>query len=165
MRKILVAFAIVLGVLAPSTSTEAKTTHHTTTTTTLPRMSERRRFQLSAKFVERLAWCETHGDWKNGGNWSGGLGIARSTWLAYGGRQFAPAPHHATKDEQIVVANRIALWGFTRRDGRFVYPVGLSGWGALPCAVPVRLVRRRIAHSLAFSAHETGDPYRDAQAG
>lgn len=165
MRKTLVSLLIVLGSLIPATTVEAHAGEHTPTTTTLPRMSERRKYQLSAKFIERLAWCETHGNWKDGGNFSGGLGIARTTWLAFGGRQFAPAPHRATKDEQIVVANRIALWGFTRRDGRFVYPVGLSGWGGLPCAVPVKIVRRRIDRSLAFSAHETGDPYRDATSG
>lgn len=165
MRKTIVSLLIVIGSLIPATTVEAHNIVHTPTNSTLPRMSERRKYQLSAKFIERLAWCETHGNWKDGGNFSGGLGIARTTWLAFGGRQFAPAPHHATKDEQIVVANRIALWGFTRRDGRFMYPVGLSGWGALPCAVPVKIVRRRIDRSLAFSAHETGDPYRDAQAG
>jgi hypothetical protein len=156
MNKIIVALAIVIGSLAPASSTEAQPTH-----STLPRMSERRKFQLSAKFVDRLAWCETHGNWKDGGNWAGGLGIARSTWIAFGGRQFARTPDRASKEQQVIVANRIALWGFTHRDGRFVYPVGLSGWGALPCALPVRLVSRRIAHSLAFSAHESGDPYRD----
>lgn len=161
MKKTLVSLAIVFASLAPATTTEARNEHHTPTT--LPRMSERRKFQLSSKFVERLAWCETHGDWKNGGNWAGGLGIARSAWRAFGGSQFARTPDRATKEEQIIVANRISMWGFTRRDGRFVYPVGLSGWGALPCALPIRIVRRRIDASLAFSAHETGDPYRETQ--
>lgn len=158
MRKILVSLLIVAGTISIPTSADA---HHTNDA--MPRMSERRKYQLSSKFVKRLAWCETHGDWKDGGNWAGGLGIARSTWRAFGGRQFAKTPDRATKREQIIVANRIALWGFTRRDGRFVYPVGLNGWGGLRCAFPIRLVRRRIDRSLAFSVHEQGDPYRETR--
>ena len=151
MRKLFVTSLLFIGLTFPAVEVQAKD---------LPRMSERRKYQLSMKFIERLAHCETHSNWKNGGNWSGGLGIARSTWIAWGGRQFASAPHRATKEEQIVVANRIALWGFTRRDGRFVFPVGLSGWGGLDCARPVRLIRRRIDSSVAFSLRETGDPYK-----
>jgi hypothetical protein len=161
MKKTLVSLSIVIAVLAPATTTEARLEHHTPTT--LPRMSERRKFQLSKKFVERLAWCETHGNWKNGGNWAGGLGIARSTWGNFGGREFARTPDRATKEEQIIVANRVALWGYTKKSGSFKYPVGLSGWGGLRCALPIRLVRRRIDDSLAFSRHETGDPYRETQ--
>jgi len=154
MKNRIVALMLVVGVLAPATAEAVEQP-----AVSLPRMSERRKYQLGAKFIERLAWCETHGNWTDRGNWAGGLGIARSTWIAFGGRQFASTPDRASKEHQIVVANRIALWGFTRRDGRFVFPVGLSGWGALPCAVPVRIVPRRIPSSLAFSAHETGDPY------
>lgn len=160
MRKMIVALLLSAASLIPATPVEA---HHIARE--LPRMSERRKYQLSAKFVDRLAWCETHGDWQNRGNWAGGLGIARSTWINFGGRQFGATPDRASKEHQIIVANRIALWGFTRRDGRFVYPVGLSGWGGLDCARPVRIVRRRIHRSVAFSAHETGDPYRDAKSG
>lgn len=152
MKRLIAALLLVCS-LIPSTNASAKDDD-------LPRMSERRKFQLSMKFVNRLAHCETHSDWQDGGNWSGGLGIARSTWVAFGGRQFATAPHHASKRDQVIIANRVALWGFTHRNGRFVYPVGLNGWGGLDCARPVRLENRRIGRSVAFSAHETGNPYR-----
>lgn len=158
MKKLIITSTILCGLLFPPTIVHAHANE-------LPRMSERRKFQLSTKFVDRLAFCETHSDWGNRGNWSGGLGIARSTWVAFGGRQFGGAPHLATKDEQVVVANRIALWGFTHRSGRFTFPVGLGGWGGLPCARPVVLVGRRIAHSEAFSAHETRNPYQHTQTG
>ena len=161
MKKILISLVLVLGVIAPATEVSAHDSKKTLVE--LPPMYKRRNYQLGGKFIERLAWCETHGDWKNGGNWAGGLGIARSTWTNFGGGRFASTPDRATKEEQIIVANRIALWGYTRRDGRFVYPVGLGGWGGLSCALPARLVRRRIAHSLAFSRHEDGDPYRKTQ--
>jgi hypothetical protein len=153
LRKLFITSLLFIGLMFPPSTAYAHTQE-------LPRMSERRKYELSIKFIDRLAHCETHSDWKNGGNWSGGLGIARSTWIAFGGRQFARAPHYATKQEQIVVANRIALWGFTHRNGRFVFPVGLGGWGALDCARPVRLVKRRIARSVAFSLHESGSPYK-----
>ena len=111
-------------------------------------------FTVKAKapdsFWDKLAWCETQGDWKNGGNWAGGLGIARSTWQRFGGKEFASAPNFATKEEQIVVANRISTQGYSgviQRDPEWAKvhgvavsepytqnPVGFSGWGALHCA-------------------------------
>lgn len=66
----------------------------------------------SIKFWEAVSWCETNHDWSNGGYYAGGLGIAKSTWAGYGGRQFAPTAKTATKEEQIIVANRIAFFGF-----------------------------------------------------
>ncbi len=66
----------------------------------------------SVKFWEAVSWCETNHDWDDGGYYAGGLGIAKSTWRGYGGRQFAPTAKTATKEEQIIVANRIAFFGF-----------------------------------------------------
>jgi hypothetical protein len=156
MHKIATAIIISFVSLLPSAHTSA---------TDLPSKPERRNFQLSMAFIERLAHCETHSNWKNGGTWSGGLGIYATTWQVWGGTQFAPTPHDATKAQQIIVANRIALWGYTNRKGRFVRPVGLNGWGALPCARPVKLVPRRIGASLAFGRHETTDPYTTSPKG
>ena len=57
---------------------------------------------------ERVALCEEGGDWNvNGGEFSGGLGISRSNWDAYGGTQFAAEGANATEDQQIMVAERI----------------------------------------------------------
>ena len=66
----------------------------------------------SIKFWEAVSWCETNHKWNDGGYYSGGLGIAQSVWLNYGGRQFAPRPSKATKEEQIIIANRAAFFGF-----------------------------------------------------
>lgn len=74
---------------------------------------------------ERLAYCETGGNWRDGGQYGGGLGIYVGTWKMYGGREFAPRPQDATKDQQIAVAERIA------RDG-------MGGWG---CAARLNLTR------------------------
>ena len=57
---------------------------------------------------ERVAMCEESGDWHaDGGRFSGGLGISRANWIAYGGGEFAPEGAMATEDQQIMVAERI----------------------------------------------------------
>ena len=57
---------------------------------------------------ERVAMCEEGGDWGfDGSEFSGGLGISRTNWDAYGGTEFAPEGAEATEDEQIMVAERI----------------------------------------------------------
>ena len=66
----------------------------------------------SIKFWEAVSWCETNHDWKDGGYYAGGLGIAQSTWKGYGGWEFAKTAKKATKEEQIVVGNRIAFFGY-----------------------------------------------------
>ena len=42
-----------------------------------------------------------------GGLNDGGLGIARVTWIGFGGREFAPNAGLATREEQIIVGQRI----------------------------------------------------------
>jgi uncharacterized protein YabE (DUF348 family) len=60
---------------------------------------------------DELAQCESGGRWDtvdsapNG--FDGGLGIARSTWRAWGGTEFAPNAGLATREEQIIVGMRI----------------------------------------------------------
>lgn len=66
----------------------------------------------SVKFWESVSWCETNHKWNDGGYYSGGLGMAQSVWVNYGGKQFAPRPSRATKEQQIIVANRVAFFGF-----------------------------------------------------
>jgi hypothetical protein len=61
---------------------------------------------------DRLAECETGGNWQNGGDYGGGLGIYVGTWRMYGGTEFAGRPQWATKAQQIAVAERIANDGF-----------------------------------------------------
>ena len=57
---------------------------------------------------ERVAMCEEGGDWHaDGSRFSGGLGITRSNWAAYGGLQYASSAAYASEDEQIMVAERI----------------------------------------------------------
>lgn len=71
-------------------------------------------------YWDRMAQCETAGDWSMvGSRYSGGLGFYNGTWDAFGGREFAARAGQATREQQIVVANRVAN------------DVGLSGWGCL----------------------------------
>jgi hypothetical protein len=66
---------------------------------------------------DELARCENGGDWSVVDRYGGGLGIFIGTWHAFGGDEFASNPGYATKEQQMVVAERI----YARH--------GLSGWG------------------------------------
>jgi hypothetical protein len=71
-------------------------------------------------YWDRMAQCETGGDWTMvGSRYSGGLGFYNGTWDSFGGREFAARAGQATREQQIIVANRVAD------------EVGLSGWGCL----------------------------------
>ena len=76
---------------------------------------------------DELAQCESNNRWATidhtpgAADWfDGGLGIARSTWTAFGGREFAPNAGLATREEQIIVGQRIyerygwSAWGCAR---------------------------------------------------
>jgi Transglycosylase-like domain len=66
---------------------------------------------------DALAQCESGGNWHVRDRFGGGLGIYVGTWRMFDGNEFAANPGNATKEEQIIVAERIY--------SRF----GLSGWG------------------------------------
>ena len=63
---------------------------------------------------DEIARCETGGNWSMvGPTYSGGLGIYNGTWNVFGGQQFASNPGLATREQQIIVAERIrARYGF-----------------------------------------------------
>ncbi len=56
-----------------------------------------------------LAKCESGGNWaiNTGNGYYGGLQFSHSTWHGYGGGEFAEYPHEATREEQIIVAERL----------------------------------------------------------
>lgn len=68
---------------------------------------------------DALAQCESTGNWaiNSGNGFSGGLQFTASTWLAYGGGEYAPAAHLATREQQIAVAQKVQAG---------------QGWGAWP---------------------------------
>ena len=56
----------------------------------------------------KVAWCETHTNWKHQGNiYEGGLGILAYNWKHYGGTEYADHAWLATPIEQIKVAVKI----------------------------------------------------------
>jgi hypothetical protein len=58
---------------------------------------------------DELAQCEASGNWaaNTGNGYYGGLQFSLPTWNGYGGAEFAAYPHQATREEQIVVAERL----------------------------------------------------------
>jgi hypothetical protein len=74
---------------------------------------------------DALAQCESNSRWStvdpNPEGYDGGLGIARSTWRAFGGLEFAPNAGLASREQQIAVGQRIydrygwSAWGCARR--------------------------------------------------
>lgn len=92
---------LLIALLFPSQDGQKPPKPTTTTTTTLVS-------PVQQKAWNKVAWCETHGDWDmRGATFSGGLGISNVVWLEYGGMEFAPHAGLATPQEQMVVANRI----------------------------------------------------------
>ncbi|KQX67057.1 transglycosylase family protein [Angustibacter sp. Root456] len=68
---------------------------------------------------DRLAQCESSGNWaiNTGNGYYGGLQFSSSTWRAFGGGAYASTANHASRAEQIVIAERV---------------LDAQGWGAWP---------------------------------
>ena len=80
---------------------------------------------------DHLAICETGGNWSanTGNGFGGGLQFMHqgrySTWLSFGGGEFAPHPWEASREQQIIVAERVlANSGF----GAWPGCSRLNGW-------------------------------------
>lgn len=103
---------------------------------------------LPDRYWDMVAICESskdgyNADWRDGGKFAGGLGIYIGTWRNYGGLEFAKHPAKATRQEQITIANRIAVHGYQtkrtfmtladRLNNRPYYrpPAGYNGWGCI----------------------------------
>ena len=79
---------------------------------------------------DSLAQCESGGNWSinTGNGFYGGLQFTRSTWLAYGGGQYAPTANLASREQQIAIATKV-------RDAR-------GGYGDWPaCSAKLGLPR------------------------
>ena len=66
-----------------------------------------------------VAQCESGGNWQinTGNGYYGGLQFSSSTWLGYGGGNYAPRADLATPAQQIAIAEKV---------------LGSQGWGAWP---------------------------------
>lgn len=68
---------------------------------------------------DQLAQCEASGNWhiNTGNGYSGGLQFHPTTWTSLGGGEFAPYAYLATREQQIVIGERV---------------LAAQGWGAWP---------------------------------
>ena len=96
---------------------------------------------------DKLAQCESGGNWaiNTGNGYYGGLQFSASTWRAYGGGQFAPYAHQATREQQIIVAERTLAaqgWGAwpacSARYGLRSAPTNRDAQAAKPAPAPVQ---------------------------
>lgn len=107
---------------------------------------------------DQVAQCESGGNWaiNTGNGYQGGLQFSPSTWAANGGTQFAPSANQATREQQIVVAERVLA-----TQGKGAWPscgTGLSG--ATPRTAPTdtpRLPAAPVAPDIAKTTAEALD--------
>ncbi|HEU0127016.1 MAG TPA: transglycosylase family protein [Pseudonocardiaceae bacterium] len=68
---------------------------------------------------DRLAQCESSGNWRanTGNGYYGGLQFSRQTWHGFGGGAYAATPNHASRSQQIAIAEKV---------------VRVQGWKAWP---------------------------------
>lgn len=68
---------------------------------------------------DSIAQCEAGGNWatNTGNGYAGGLQFSPSTWLAYGGGEYAATADQASREQQIAVAEKVQA---------------AQGWGAWP---------------------------------
>ena len=93
--------------------------------------------QAADNVWDRMADCESGGRWdiNTGNGFYGGLQFWHPTWQSFGGADFAPYAHRATKVQQITVAQRVlkaqgpGAWpvcsvraGLTMQNGLATYP-------------------------------------------
>jgi hypothetical protein len=94
----------------------------TTTTAAAPRTAPNDQPGDGSRW-DQLAQCETGGNWSanTGNGFGGGLQFMHqrsySTWLSFGGGEFAPHPWEASREQQIDIAERV---------------LASSGYGAWP---------------------------------
>ncbi|HKR49270.1 MAG TPA: transglycosylase family protein [Pseudonocardiaceae bacterium] len=60
---------------------------------------------------DRLAWCESSGNWRanTGNGYYGGLQFSHKTWTGFGGGAYASTANHATRGQQIAIARKVLL--------------------------------------------------------
>ena len=58
---------------------------------------------------DSVAACESGGNWSisTGNGYYGGLQFTPGTWAGYGGKEYAPNAHQATREQQIAVAEKV----------------------------------------------------------
>ena len=100
---------------------------------------------------DKLAQCESGGRWNinTGNGYHGGLQFSPRTWSGFGGKEFAPVAHQASREEQIVVAERV---------------LAKQGWNAWPACSRKTGVRGESPTQRDAPASNSGDQLRLASA-
>lgn len=97
-----------------------------TTTTTAPPPNPPQVKQVEPNYApgesvwDLIAQCESGGNWSinTGNGYSGGVQFLQDTWLRMGGAEFAPDAYLATREQQIIVAERtLAAGGWIQWSG------------------------------------------------
>jgi hypothetical protein len=93
---------------------------------------------------DKLAQCESGGRWdiNTGNGFHGGLQFTPRTWAGFGGKEFAPVAYKASREEQIVVAERV---------------LAEQGWNAWPSCSRKTGVRGESSTKRNAPAREAGD--------
>jgi resuscitation-promoting factor RpfA len=100
---------------------------------------------------DKLAQCESGSRWNinTGNGFYGGLQFTPSTWRGFGGKEFAAMAHQASRDEQIVVAERV---------------LAKQGWNAWPACSRKLGIRGESASQRDAPARDSGEQVRLASA-
>jgi hypothetical protein len=98
---------------------------------------------------DKLAECESGSRWdiNTGNGYHGGLQFSPRTWSAFGGKDFAPVAYQASREEQIVVAERV---------------LAEQGWNAWPTCSRKTGVRGESASQRDAPASDSGERVRAA---
>lgn len=93
---------------------------------------------------DKLAQCESGGRWdiNTGNGYHGGLQFSPRTWSGFGGKEFAPVAYKASREEQIIVAERV---------------LAKQGWNAWPSCSRKTGVRGESASQRDASARKSGN--------
>ncbi len=96
---------------------------------------------------DKLAKCESGGRWdiNTGNGYHGGLQFSPRTWSGFGGKEFAPVAYQASREEQIVVAERV---------------LAKQGWKAWPACSRKLGIRGEPATQRDAPARNDGDRVR-----
>ncbi|MFD8542839.1 transglycosylase family protein [Streptomyces sp. NPDC059649] len=106
---------------------------------------------ISSGTWDRLAGCESGGNWRidTGNGFSGGLQLAHRTWRSFGGQAYGSRAAHATRAQQIHVAERV---------------LARQGWGAWPACSARLGLNSAARHSTPRTGTAHSAPRRHVQA-
>ncbi len=106
---------------------------------------------------DKLAECESGGNWhiNTGNGFYGGLQFTASTWDAFGGEKYANNAHRASREQQILIAERVQ-----DAQGWNAWPtcsdkLGLSGADHQPVAASTRSASSSAQESQSAAGAET----------